>query len=271
MLANRFVAFTAIAGLAWCAFVSPAHSASAKEELAPTGKLRVAVAVSPSPSAFFVVKGAAPGTYKGVVVTLGTQLAAKLGVPLEIVPYDGSGEITRAASTGVWDVTFMPVDAERKKSVDFGAPYHILQSTYLVGANAKFQSVADVNKPEVRIAGVSETTTIRASIASAKAAQHVPVKSVDEAVALLKAGKVDAIALSRESLSGLVASVPGARILQDSFYKSTTAVAVPKGKPAALAYATAFVEDAKASGAVRKALDDMGLTTSEIAPHGIQP
>jgi polar amino acid transport system substrate-binding protein len=46
---------------------------------------------------------------------------------------------------------------------------------------------------------------------------------------------------------------------------------VPKGRPAALAYVSEFIEEAKASGLVRKALDEMGLTSSQIAPAGMKP
>jgi polar amino acid transport system substrate-binding protein len=48
-------------------------------------------------------------------------------------------------------------------------------------------------------------------------------------------------------------------------------VAVPRNKPAALAYVTAFIEEAKASGLVRRSLDAMGLTSSQVAPVGMKP
>jgi len=51
----------------------------------------------------------------------------------------------------------------------------------------------------------------------------------------------------------------------------STAVCVPKGRPAALGYVSDFIEEAKASGLVRKALDEMGLTSSQIAPAGMKP
>jgi polar amino acid transport system substrate-binding protein len=47
---------------------------------------------------------------------------------------------------------------------------------------------------------------------------------------------------------------------------SFVAVAVPKQRPAALAYVSAFVEDAKPSGSVRRARDNAGLKTSTVAP-----
>jgi len=57
---------------------------------------------------------------------------------------------------------------------------------------------------------------------------------VDAAVEAMRAGQADAIALSRESLTGLAAKIPGARVLDGGFLNSTTAVAVPKGHPEAL-------------------------------------
>ena len=244
---------------------------AALKELAPTGKLRVAIAVSPAPSALYAVKDPASGQYRGVTIDLGTGLGKRLGVPVELVPYLASGEITEAADKGVWDVTFMPYDAERAKHVDFGAAYHLLQSTYLVAPGSPIQTLAEVDRPGVRIAGVANTATARAAAASLKNATVVPVKGVDEAIELMRAGKADAIALSRESLTGLVQQLPGSRILDGGFLNSVTAVAVPKGKPAALAYASAFVEEAKASGSVRRSFDAVGLTSSMVAPAGMRP
>jgi polar amino acid transport system substrate-binding protein len=198
-------------------------------------------------------------------------MAKKLGVPVEFVPYLASGEITNAADKGVWDVTFMPYDAERAKSVAFGPAYHILQSTYLVAPGSSIQSLAEVNRAGVRIAGVANTATFRASAKASPNATPVTVEGVDAAVELVRAGKGDAIALSRESLTGLLSKLPGSRILDGGFLNSVTAVAVPKNKPAALAYVTTFVEEAKASGAVRRAFDDIGLKTAVVAPAGMKP
>ena len=63
--------------------------------------------------------------------------------------------------------------------------------------------------------------------------------------------------------------MPGSRILDGGFLNSTTSVAVPKGKPAALAYVTDFIEEAKAAGLVRQAFDAMGLKSSQVAPAGM--
>jgi polar amino acid transport system substrate-binding protein len=243
--------------------------ATALKELAPTGKLRLAIAVSPSPSAQFAIQDG--NTYRGVAVTLGRALAAKLGVPLEIIPHQASGEIQNSAASNRWDVAFLPVDDERKKFVDFGNAYHLLQSTFLVGSNSKIQSVKDADAKGVGLGGVANTATFRAAKKATPSATHIDFSGVDAAVAAMREGKIEGIALSRESLSGLLGKIAGARILDDAFLNSSTAVCVPKGKPAALAYVSEFIEEAKASGLVRKALDEMGLKSSQVAPAGMKP
>ncbi|MGC1466477.1 MAG: transporter substrate-binding domain-containing protein, partial [Pseudolabrys sp.] len=101
-------------------------------------------------------------------------------------------------------------------------------------------------------------------------ATHVSFDKADVAVAALRGGQVDALAFSRESLTGLTTKVPGSRILDGGFLNSTTSIAVPKQRPDALAFATQFIEEAKASGLVRKAFDEMGLKTSQVAPAGMK-
>lgn len=243
--------------------------AAVMQQLVPTGKLRVAVAVSPSPSAQFAVKDG--DSFKGVSVQLGQALAKRLGVEAQIVPHNASGEIQNSAADNKWDVAFLPVDEERKKFVDFGNAYHLLQSTFLVAPGSKIASVKDANAKGTGLGGVANTATFRAAIKATPNATHIEFAKVDAAVAAMQEKRIEAIALSRESLAGLVAKIPGSRILDDAFLNSSTAVCMPKGKPAALAYVSGFIEEAKASGLVRRALDEMGLTSSQVAPAGMKP
>jgi polar amino acid transport system substrate-binding protein len=242
-----------------------------KKELTPTGKLRVGVAVGPTPGAGNVAHDAASGTFRGVAVDLGADLAGKLGVPAEFVAYPNSGALTDAAVGGAWDVAFIPVDEERKKRVDFGSAHIVLQSTYLVAPNSPILTLADADKAGVRVVGVENTATARAAARSLKNVTMAHVKTADELFEMLKTGKADAIAQSRESLTALSAKVPGSRVLDGAFLNSYVAVATPKGKPTALAYASAFVDAAIASGSVRRALDKNGMTTSTVPSPGTKP
>ncbi|HWE17858.1 MAG TPA: transporter substrate-binding domain-containing protein [Hyphomicrobiaceae bacterium] len=247
-----------------------ADDAAAKQELASTGKVRVGIAVAPTPGAGNVARDAGSG-YRGVAVDLGTELAQKLGVPVEFVPYAHSGALTDAAASGAWDVAFIPVDAQRKQKVDFGSAHIVLQSTYLVRPGVAIATLADVDKAGVRVAGVENTATARAAAASLKTVTPTLAKNAEELFELLQSGQADAIALSRESLTQLAAKLPGSRVLDGAYLNSYVAIAVPKGRPAALAYASAFVDAAIASGSVRRALDNIGMQTSTVAPPGTKP
>jgi polar amino acid transport system substrate-binding protein len=265
----RIAALTAVMLIATAAAAQDKESAL--KQLTPTGTLRVAIAVGPAPSALWTITDPATGQYRGVPVDLGRALAEKLGVPATFIAHRASGEIQSSANAGTWDVSFMPVDEARKAFVDFGAPYHVLQSTYLIAAGSSVRSLAEANAAGVRIAGVKDTATFRASQAASSQATHISVDKPDDAIAMMREGKIDAIALSRETITTLAGQFPGSRVLDGGFLNSTTAVAVPKGRPEALAYVTAFVEDAKAAGLVRRAFDAIGLTSSVVAPAGMKP
>ncbi|HLL27372.1 MAG TPA: transporter substrate-binding domain-containing protein [Xanthobacteraceae bacterium] len=255
------------------AALSPARAdprASVMNELAPTGKLRIAIGVGPVASAFYCTRDPLSGRPRGVPVDLGNELSRMLGVPVEFVEYQSSGEITEAGKEGAWDVTFMPVDEQRAKAVEFGPAYYRFESSYLVPMDSPIKTIEDVDRPGVRVIGVDNTATGRAAAAALKKAKFSTFRSVNELQQELLAGRADAVALSRESLRSFAANVPGMRVLSGSFFQSRVAVAVPKGHKEALAFVSAFVENAKFTGSVRRALDGAGLKEAEVAPPATQ-
>lgn len=247
-----------------------ASDESVRKELTPTGKLRVAIAIGPTPGAGNVAIDPG-GRPRGIAVDLGTELAGKLGVPVEFVHYSHSGALTDAAGTGAWDVAFIPVDDERRKKVDFGAAHIVLQSTYLVAPGSAINTLADADRPGVRVVGVENTATARAAARSLRNVTISLVKDAGQLFELLRSGQADAIAQSRESLMAMSAKLPGSRVLDGAYLNSFVAIAVPKNRPAALAYVSDFLEAAKAAGSVRRALDGIGMKNSVVAPAGVKP
>jgi polar amino acid transport system substrate-binding protein len=235
------------------------------KELVASGKLRVGVVAAPAASAFFVTRDAA-GEPHGVTVDLGSALAQRLGVPVEFFVAPNSGVVTDALTSGAIDVSFMPVDEERKTRLDFGPAYFVVESTYLVTAASGITELAEVDRPGVRVVGIAGTTTIRSAARTLGNTTVTAATSIDEAMAMLRRGTVDAFALSHDSLPPLSATLPGSRILDGGFQRTVIAIAVPKGRPQALAAVTAFMEDAKQSGLVRRALDAAGFKDAAVAP-----
>jgi len=254
-----------LAGAAGSGVATAKDETSAMKELIATGRLRVGIVFAPALSAFFAVKDA-DGRPHGVTVDLANELAQQLGVPVEFLVVPNSGLATDATQSGTIDVSFMPVDEERKKRVDFGPNYFLIESTYMVTGASGIKTLAEVDRPNVRVVGIANTTTIRAAGRSLKNTTIAAATSVDEAVETLRTGKADAFALSRDSLPPFVAQLPGSRIVDGGFQQTGIAIAVPKNRPNALAYVSAFLEQAKASGSVRRALDKAGFPDDPVAP-----
>jgi polar amino acid transport system substrate-binding protein len=234
-----------------------------KDEIAPTGKLRVAIAISPAGGGFWSTRTEAGG-YAGVPVDLGKQMAAQLGVPVEYVVHRNSGQITDEASKGVWDVTFLPKDPERATRMSFGPIYEVADATYIVRAGSSVTNFQTLDQPGVKVAAVNDSTTMRGAIAHLKQAKVTGYQAYDEIFGLLKSGEIDAFALSRDQLNALAKKIPGTRVLDETFKQTVTAVAVPLDHPQSLAFVTGFMTEATANGALRKAYDDNGMKDTPI-------
>lgn len=157
------------------------------KELAPTGKLRAGIVYAPAPSAFFAIKDE-DGRPRGVTVDLASELAQQLGVTPEFLVVPNSGLVADALESGAVDVAFMPVDDERKKRVDFGPNYCLIESTYMVTGASGIKTLAEVDRPKVRVVGIANTTTIRAAARALKNTKIKAATSVEEAVEALRTG-----------------------------------------------------------------------------------
>src|SRR5215203_3799182 len=192
----------------------PARADALKDQIAPTGKLRVAIAISPAGGAFWSTK--TESGYAGVPVDLGKEMAAQLSVPVEYIAHNNSGQIVDAASKGTWDVTFLPKDPEREGRMLFGPIYEVADATYIVKSGSTATNFATLDQPGVKVAAVNNTTTMRGAIAHLKNARVTGYQTYDEIFGLLKSGEVDAFALSRGQLNAMAQKIPGTRVLDET-------------------------------------------------------
>jgi polar amino acid transport system substrate-binding protein len=241
----------------------PASADPLRDEIAPTGKLRVAIAISAAGGAFWSTRNEAGG-YAGVPVDLGKEMAAQLGVPVEYVAHQNSGQITDAASKGTWDVAFLPQDAQRATEMTFGPVYDVTDATYIVKAGSSVMNFQTLDQPGIKVAAVDNTTTMRGAIAHLKQAKVTGYQTYDEIFGLLKSGEVDAFALAREQLDAMAKKIPGTRVLEETFKQTTRAVAVPPNHPLALTFVTRFMTEATSNGTLRRAYDNNGLKDNPI-------
>src|SRR3984885_13804654 len=135
-----------------------ANADGLKDEIAPTGKLRVAIGISAAGGAYWSTK--TESGYAGVPVDLGKALADQLGLPVEYVAYSNSGQITDAAAKREGDVSFLPEDPERAKKIAFGPIYEVTEATYIVKAGSTIKDFATLDQPGVKVAAGDNTPTM---------------------------------------------------------------------------------------------------------------
>jgi polar amino acid transport system substrate-binding protein len=256
-------ALTVAAG---CAQTPPAPSAEAKKQLAPSGTLRVAVLTS---NPIIGAKDASSGELKGTTVDLGRALAASAGVPVRMIDYAAIPNLMADAGTNAWDVAVVAIDPTRRNLVDF-APAHLAADGFLTilvppGSNAR--TMADFDQPGMRVAAVKNAAPLIILERTLKNAKVVAADNENEAFGLMRDGKAEGYAQNRFILRSRAQTLPGSRLLEDAFSGLRLAFALPKNRPAAAQYVAAFVEDAKKSGEVQRAIDKAGLAAEvKVAP-----
>ena len=225
------------------------------KQLAPTGKLRIAVLML----SYFANEDA--GELKGWSPDLGVELARRLGVPYELVRIHNPADMIAAFRDGRIDVTFIGITKDRSAVFDFGPVVIGLRTTFLVPASSTIKSIPEIDRPGVRIVVPARSAQGEHLDRIIKQATllRVPVETTKPAVDMVLAGQADAISHVVPMLATAQPNLPGSRILPGSYYNVPIAIGYPKGKPAAVAeYCRQFVEDVKASGFVQKAIDRMG-------------
>jgi polar amino acid transport system substrate-binding protein len=234
-------------------------------DLVRTGKLRVGIGLG-SPSG--AMKNPATGELRGLAVDLGRALATRIGVDFVAVEYPRPGAILEGVQTNAWDVAFLVVDPERAKEVDFAPPHTQSDFTYLVPAGSSIHKVADADQPGIRIAVPRGDGVDLRLTRLLKKAELVRTDTLSAAVELVRTGGAHARAGPRQAVLAESVKLPGSRVLADGFAVISSAALVPKGHAGRLAYVSEFIEEAKASGLVKKMIEDAGLRGVQVAPAG---
>ena len=234
-------------------------------QLAPGGKLRAAINFGNS---VLAQKDPATGEPKGITPDLARELGRRLGVPVEFATYEAAGKVFDAVKTGAWDIAFVAIEPVRAAEIEFSAPYVIIEGTYMVPKDSALKTIADVDKPGVRIAvglksaydlyltrTIKNATIVRASAGGGRAM-----------IDLFRNDKLEVAAGVRQPLLAYAKDHPDMRVMDGHFMEIQQAMGTPKGRTAAAEYLRAFVEDAKASGFVAEALKRSGQSATVAPP-----
>ena len=243
--------------------MSQAPSKDVVAELTSTGVLRAGINMSN----FLLVTGKRPnGDPDGVSPDVAEEIARRLGVPLELVAFKSPGELGDQAGNNVWDIGNIGAEPQRAKTIAFTAAYCEIESTYLVPAGSSIKTIADVDKPGIRIAVAGRSAYGLWLENNIKHAKLVTTDGLDGSFNAFVAQKLEALAGLRPRLIDDVKKLPGARILDGQFSAVQQAVGTPRKNQAAAAWLHGVVEELMASGFIAKAIEKHKAFGLSVAP-----
>ena len=241
---------------------TPSVPSAAKAELTPTGKLRAGINFQ---NVLLTTLGP-KGEQGGVAVEFAHELARRLDVPIEIIPYKSAGTLADSVRTGEWDISVLGDEPQRAKEIAFASPLTEIEATYLVPAGSPLKSVGEVDRAGVRIASPAKSAFDLYLARTIQHAQLVQIEGIKAAKEHFVREKLEALAGLRPSLIELAPTLPGARILDGNFTVVRHTVGTPRGRDAAAAYLRDLVEDVKASGLVAQWIAKSGVKGLSVAP-----
>ena len=240
-----------------------AMTAEVGSELAPSGRLRVGL----NYGNFLLVLGDSPGGEpQGIAPDLARELGRRAGVPIEFVRYDQAGTMADAVTTGAWDVAFLAAEPARANVIAFTAAYLEIEAGYLVPAGSPIRTLAEVDRPGVRVAVANKAAYDLYLSRTLKHAELVRAEGIDGSYDLFVARKLDVLSGLKPRLLMDVERLPGARILEGRFTAIQQGIGAPVARAGAAAYLRAFVEDVKSSGVVAQAIARHGVRGVNVAP-----
>jgi len=232
-------------------------------ELAPTGKLRAAINFD---NPLLASRDTTTGEPGGVSVDLARELARRLGLAVDYVPYFAAGKVIEGVRARVWDICFLAIDPVRAEQIQFTPPYVVIEGAYLVADDSPIRDNAEVDRPGVRVlvsTGSAYDLFLSRTIREATIVRTTAAKDV---VDQFIAQKLEVAAGVRPALEADALRHSGLRLLPGRFMAIHQAMGCPRGRDAAAAYLGTFIEEMKASGFVAQALVRNGVIGASVAP-----
>lgn len=244
-----------------CAVALP--ESDARKVLAPTGTLRVGLISVP----VHAIRDPYSGELRGISHDLGSTLATRLRVPFKPIMYPNPTAYLHAGQAGEWDIGSLGVIPERQALFDFAQPHLEVDYGYLVSGDAHIVSLNQVDRPGVRVALVSRSSSDSLITKQLKHATIVRGRDLSALIDLVLMGEADVIAAQKTNLYDISPRVPGSRVLDGRPGSEEQAMAIPRGRDAAgVAYLRGFVQDVKNSGLVQRAIDRAGVRGVVVPP-----
>jgi polar amino acid transport system substrate-binding protein len=238
--------------------------AAAVAELGSTGKLRAAINYG-NP---ILANRGPDGQPVGVSVDLAREAARRLGLPIELVTFTSAGNTVEAIKARQVDLAFVAIDPVRAADMEYTAPYVVIEGAYLVRNAAPLQRNEDIDRPGTRVVVGRGSAYDLFLTRELKSATLVRAATSPQVVDVFLAQNAEVAAGVKQQLEMDARRVGGVRLLPGRFMVINQAMGVPKGRTAAQAWLSAYIEEMKATGYVAEALRRHRIEGAAVAPPG---
>jgi polar amino acid transport system substrate-binding protein len=242
---------------------SPSPSPEAIAELAPTGRLRAAINFG---NPVLARREPVTGEPGGISTDIARELARRLRVPLECVPYDQAGKVVDGLKAQAWDVCFLAIDPLRATDIAFTNAYIVIEGVYMVANDSSVQRNDEIDRSGTRVGVIAGSAYDLFLSRELKQATIVRAADAAPVMELWVDGKLDAVAGVKPQLEADATRVGGLRLLPRRFMAINQAMGTPRSRETGARYLRAFVEDIKASGFVAEAFARNRIDGASLAP-----
>lgn len=260
-ITHRLICAASVLMLGGCAATAPDQRAAAAE-LAPNGTMRAAINYG---NPILASRGA-NGQPQGVSVDLAREAARRLGVAIELVTFNSAGAVVEAVKARQVDLAFVAIDPVRAADMEYTAPYVVIEGAYLVRNDSPLRSNDEVDRAGTRVVvgrGGAYDLYLTRQIKQATLVRAATSPAVTD---MFLAQKLEVAAGVKQQLETDAKRVGQVRLLPGRFMVIEQAMGVPKGRTAAQAWLSRYVEEMKASDYVATALKRHNIEGAAVAP-----
>jgi polar amino acid transport system substrate-binding protein len=228
----------------------------ARSELTVPGTLRVGINLGN----ILLVTGTSPaGDPEGVAPDIAAAIAERLGVAVSYVTFATPGEVADAVERDEWDIGLIAAEPKRAEKIAFCDAYVEIEATYLVPENSPLQTIADVDRPGVRIAVSDRAAYDLYLTRTLKHAELHRANGLAGAFELFATEKLDALAGLVPALKENAESLPGSRVLAGRYTSVRQAIGTKPENTTLNAFVAQFIAEAKESGLVAELIEKHGV------------
>ena len=192
--------------------------------------------------------------------------ARRLGLPIELVLFNSAGNVVEAVKAQQVDLDFVAIDPVRAADTEYTAPYVIIEGAYLVRNDSPLQRNEDVDRAGTGVAVGRGSAYDLYLTRELKLATLVRAPTSPAVTDLFIAQSLEVAAGVRQQLEADAKRASAVRLLPGRFMVIEQAMGVPKGRTAAQAWLSVFIEEKEASGFVADALERHGIEGAAVAP-----